>query len=358
MMAPRRDDLWTRLLAADIVTGAIPATDDAERRIPWYVRALVGIAGWIAAGFMLAFIGSAFRFVMRSNTSSFVTGLLMIVGAYALFRMTRRHAFTSQFAVAISLAGQVLVWMGVEPELRDSHLEWLAVIAFHAAAALLLPHFVLRVWNAGAAAMASAFLLLTSGAYFLSIGLLSAATAAVWLHEFTWPRAHSLVRAIGYGFTLALVLIQSTVFFAPSHLHALVGDEIVSWVPQWVGWLLPGLVLMAVVWRLHARHGATLGDRNTIVAIAGAAAVTAASFKAPGIATGLTLALLGYSNANKSLVGLGLVALLSYLSAYYYLLESTLLMKSVILAVTGSVLLVVRFAMMHQLFPSPELRRA
>jgi uncharacterized membrane protein len=83
-----------------------------------------------------------------------------------------------------------------------------------------------------------------------------------------------------------------------------------------------------------------------------AALVTAASFKAPGIATGLTLVLLGYANANRSLVGLGLVALLSYLSAYYYLLESTLLMKSLTLAVTGVVLIAARSVAWTLLFPA------
>lgn len=358
MKAASRAELWDQLLAARLVRGATPPPDDdAGTRVLWYIRAMIGIAGWIAAGFLLGFIGILFDWVIDSSIASIIVGLLLIAGAYALFRWAETHAFASQVAVAVSFAGQVLVWIGIEPDLSEQA-EWLLIAAFQAALAVVLPNFVLRVWCAGAAAIATAIALFASGAYFLSIGLLAAATALSWLNEFTWPRVNSLVRAIGFGLTLALILVQATAFATETVHGFLMRDEVLSWVPRWMGWLLPGVVLIAVVWQLYLRHGKTAEDKNMIIALLGAAVITAASFKAPGIATGLMLVLLGYSNANKSLVGLGLVALLSYLSAYYYLLESTLLMKSLILAITGAVLLAVRFVVMTQLFPEHEVGHA
>jgi hypothetical protein len=359
MTTASRAEIWNRLVAAHIVTGTVPPPGDEEAlQVPWYVRALTGIAGWIAAGFLLGFIGVALDFI-DSNTSSIIAGLVLIAAAYGLLRNVARHAFGSQFAIAMSLAGQGLVWMGIEPDLRPPHVDWLIIAAFQAALAVVLPNFVLRVWCAGAAALATAMLLLASGAYFLSIGVLAAATALVWLYEFTWPRVNSVLRAIGYGLTLALVVLQATVFFVASVDGWLLYkvDALLGWAPQWLGWLLPGIVLVAVVWRLHARRGEDFEEKNTLVALFAAALVTAASFKAPGIATGLTLVLLGYANANRSLVGLGLLALLSYLSAYYYLLESTLLMKSLTLALTGAVLIGVRF-MLTWLFPARTMSHA
>jgi uncharacterized membrane protein len=202
--------------------------------------------------------------------------------------------------------------------------------------------------------------LLAAGAYFLSIGLIAAATAFVWLSEFTWPRLNTVLRATGYGLTLALIVLQATIFFVASAdawmLHKM--ESLLGWAPRWLGWVVPGVVLVAVVWRLLARRGADLGEKRSVIAVVAAALVVAASFKAPGIATGLTLVLLGYANANRSLVGLGLIALLSYLSAYYYLLETTLLMKSLTLAATGAVLLGVRFIAIRLLFPSRTMIRA
>jgi hypothetical protein len=202
--------------------------------------------------------------------------------------------------------------------------------------------------------------LFAAGVYFLSIGVIAAATALVWQSEFAWPRANARIRAIGYGLTLALVVLQATVFFISSAdawmAHKL--DAVLGWAPPWLGWLLPGVVLVAVVWQLHARNGSAINEKSAVVAVLAAALVTAASFKAPGIATGLMLVLLGYSHANRSLVGLGLIALLSYLSAYYYLLETTLLMKSLTLAVTGAVLIGVRFIALNLLFPARDVSRA
>jgi hypothetical protein len=360
MNADSRAELWNRLVVAHIVTGAVPPRgDDESIQVPWYVRALTGIAGWIAAGFLLAFIG-VFLGSFDSNTTQIIAGLVLIAAAYGLLLRTAKHAFASQFAIAMSLAGQALVWMGIEPDLRNSHLEWLVIAAFQAGLALVLPNFVLRVWCAGAAALAMAMFLFAAGAYFLSIGVLAAATALVWQSEFTWPRVNATIRAIGYGLTLALIVLQATIFFIASvdgwMAHRL--NRMLGWAPQWLGWLLPGVVLIAVVWQLHARKSSGDNEKNTAVAVLAAALVTAASFKAPGIATGLMLVFLGYSHANRSLVGLGLIALLSYLSAYYYLLETTLLMKSLTLAVTGAVLIGVRFIALNLLFPARDVSRA
>jgi hypothetical protein len=348
-----RAEVWDRLVAARIVAGPAPSGETGEAddsRMPWFVRALIGIAGWIAAAFLIGFISAALSFVVDDNAMSIVVGLAIIAGAYGLFRTAGGHAFASQFAVAISFAGQVLVWIGIEPGSRDAEPEWLAIAAFQAALAVVLPNFVVRVWCAGAAAMAVAILLFLSGAYFLSIGLLAAATAFVWFYEFRWPRMHSAVRAIGYGLTLSLIVVQGTAFGTHA-LYEYQRERLpLNWVPDWVGWVLPGAVLMVVVWQLFARRGVAISSTNAFIAVTAAAAVSLASFKAPGIATGLMLVLLGYSNANRSLLVLGLIALLSYLSAYYYLLETTLLMKSLILAVTGAVLLAVRWTVMMFLF--------
>jgi hypothetical protein len=155
MKTASRADIWNRLVAADIVTGQIPTHDEEAMQMPWYVRALIGIAGWIAAGFLLGFIGAALQ-LFANNTSSMIGGLVLIAAAYGLLRNAKRQAFGSQFAIAMSLAGQVLVWSGLDPNLRRPHVEWLVVAAFQAALAVVLPNFILRVWCAAAAAMAAA----------------------------------------------------------------------------------------------------------------------------------------------------------------------------------------------------------
>jgi uncharacterized membrane protein len=103
---------------------------------------------------------------------------------------------------------------------------------------------------------------------------------------------------------------------------------------------------------LLKRTAWALREPRTVVAlIAGAAVIGAASIKAPGIAGGLTIAVLGFANGNRMLVGLGVAALLLYVSSYYYLLDATLLLKSGVLVATGVALLAARWLVLNVVMP-------
>ena len=83
---------------------------------------------------------------------------------------------------------------------------------------------------------------------------------------------------------------------------------------------------------------------------AGAAIVAAASLKVTGLPPALVILLLGFANGNRVLAGFGVLALLAYLSQYYYSLEITLLEKSAVLIATGIALLVLRL-LLQRLWP-------
>jgi len=119
--------------------------------------------------------------------------------------------------------------------------------------------------------------------------------------------------------------------------------------PRW-----PAALLVAVAGCLLARAGDGLRRPRALAALAAAAAVGALSVEAPGIATGLMIVLLGYAAANRVLAGIGLAALVFYLSAYYYTLEESLLYKSAVLAATGLVLLASRWLMLRFVLPETD----
>jgi uncharacterized membrane protein len=62
---------------------------------------------------------------------------------------------------------------------------------------------------------------------------------------------------------------------------------------------------------------------------------------------------LGYANANRVLAGFGILALIGYLSYYYYSLQATLLEKSALLAAAGIALLLARCALLRA-WPAQE----
>jgi uncharacterized membrane protein len=161
-----------------------------------------------------------------------------------------------------------------------------------------------------------------------------------------------LWRPIGYG--LALALVQNEV------LHFFSRDILELWNHAETGWLmrhaaiistsLATLTFLWVVKRLLDREKILLSNPVAQVAIVAALLLGMLSFVAQGMATALLILLLGFATGNRVLMGLGLIALGGFISHYYYQLNNTLLFKSLVLALSGTVLLAVRFAL-QKYFP-------
>jgi len=216
-----------------------------------------------------------------------------------------------------------------------------------------MPNFIHRTVSAYAAGLAFAYACEAAGLHFVSGGVVAAAVAVVWLNEARFGRLHAVVTPIGYGLTLAFMQIEGAALLGHS-MAMLFGSRIVHGAWPWAGEALVAAALAVSVWVLLQRAGWTLWALKTLLALIAILAVGAASFKAPGIAGGLMIALLGFSNGNRVLVGLGIVALLGYVSGYYYLLDVTLLVKSGVLLATGAVLLAARWLVLNVVLPEAQ----
>lgn len=95
-----RPTLWGKLRGAALVDGDMPATRlDAA---PWYVRAMIGIGGWLAALFLIASIAAGLAFVVRSAATAIASGALICAVAVMLLRIRGEQAFLAQFALALA----------------------------------------------------------------------------------------------------------------------------------------------------------------------------------------------------------------------------------------------------------------
>jgi uncharacterized membrane protein len=119
---------------------------------------------------------------------------------------------------------------------------------------------------------------------------------------------------------------------------------------EWLGHAASLAVLIVAVVVLLRREGLALDSGQGRVGLAAALILGAASFKAPAVGPAVAILVVGYANGNRVLAGLGILALLGYLSHYYYSLQTTLLFKSGLLAATGIALLAARF-MLHRWWP-------
>lgn len=349
-----REQLWQSLQEQALVEGELPPIDAAAS--PWYVRVMLGVAGWIGAMFLLGFVAAGFASILRSGSASLVVGALGCAAAYAILRAAREHDFAVQFGLAVSLAGQSVFIVGLFNLFKyDSAALHLSVLALEVLLAALVPNSLHRLLCSAAAAAALWLALGRVGAQGLTVGLLAAGMALVWLEPRCWLGAGALWRPVGYGLALALVPIQSSQMFG---LHGIMfwlksnGSDWWGRHGAQAGTLLVTLVLLWSVSRLLAQQQLAAGSRAGLAALLAALLLGALSLVAPGLATALLIALLGFACASRVLLGWGLFALLAFVSHYYYQLQTTLLVKSMVLAASGVALLALRLAW-HRILPLP-----
>lgn len=334
---------WERLRGAGLATGEMPATGDTAA--PWYVRVMVGVAGWIAAGFLLGFVGAALAFVVRSGPASVTAGLLLCAAAIAMLLVLSRQEFFAQVALATSLAGQALVVAGLMQMFpRDDAAVYVVIAGFECALAVLAPYSVHRTWSAFAAALAVFLALHEWRATALFPGLAAAGFVALQDAETRFIAHASLWRATSAGVALVLLAV------APASL-VLDGGWLIGQGPPkggltWTGYgtLLAGVVLAATAGSLVARNGVALSSRAGVAAVVGSLALAAAAWPVPGVVAGIVVTVVAFAAGRMAMTGLGLVTMAAALSYYYYSLEAPLLTKAASLLAAGAVLIVARYA--------------
>jgi hypothetical protein len=142
-------ELWEGLRSEALVEGERPEARPPVS--PWYVRAMLGVAGWIGALFLLGFLGSALAFLFDDSGFALAIGVGCCAGAFALFRFFAAKDFAEQFALAVSLVGQVLLIVGFNAFLEaGSPSFYLAIAAAEAGLALAVPISCTGCWRPAA----------------------------------------------------------------------------------------------------------------------------------------------------------------------------------------------------------------
>jgi hypothetical protein len=349
MNAAAREALWQRLRAAGVVAGELPA--QGAPPVPWYVRAMVGTAAWIAAIFLIGAILALIAGVFRSGGAMLAIGASLCAIAIAVMRAGAHNLFVAQFAFAVSLAGQGMFIAGVFSGAsfgfggRDvDALRFLVVAAAETGLVLLAPAYVHRTLCAlsAAAAFGAALVVWRIGELYPPIVALAFALLA--LHATRDGERVALWSPVVAGLALALLAGIAGLIFASS-LDGLGARLIRTGLPPWLGHAATTLVFAAVV-ALLLRGARVSGGSGAGIAIwLAAGTVAAAAWFVSGLLAAGILLLVAFAVGHEVLIGLGVIALLGTLSRYYYGLEATLLIKSAALAATGVALFAARYGM-------------
>jgi hypothetical protein len=315
-------ELMDALRERGVIKTEVPALDAAGSDRPWFIALLQGIAGWLAGVFLLVFVGIL---IEPDSTASIATcGIILLGSAWGLYYADRNAVFLDQFALALSIAGQIALAWAIIKDARNAALVSALLLVLQCAVFVVMPNKVAR----------------TLAALFASI-------AWVYLIRF-WLRPAGGDR-----------------FFADDGLyHApLLGGASVP-----VGWMVTWLPLVFGTWWLVRREavwmarGAAKFARPALTGMLlglsfGGIVTEPLSLFALGveqlgvpfslwslfpllsIALAVYAAHTAFRVGSSGLVGVAIFAALVHLSRFYYLYGTTLLWKSVLMLFIGVALL-------------------
>lgn len=323
----------------------------AAAHVPWWLMLLQTLAAWVASVLVLSSFMLPLAVLGEHALVRAIAGVSLCALAVGLFR--RDRLFTGQMALAFSLAGQALVVSATGSgwgAFFDEDRLW-AVGGFAVAAAMMWPPSnalhrslcaLLMAFHAGALIGEGEGVGLRLGVY--GVGL-AAGVAALWLSRAQWSatRKGSQLAALARGGAVAALALPGVVGVAGDDVWRFVitgGAPFVAQIDALsVG---AGLLLVAVVGRLTV---ATEG-RMRWGALAAALVLAVASQPAPGLLVAASLALACFHGGHRGFAALALAAAVAYVGEYYYRLDTTLLMKSALMAISGGLLLALRHALL------------
>ncbi len=313
-----------------------PPATEAESR---WVLALQMAGGWLAALFLLLFLGAGTAPFIHSAGGWLAIGLILTVLAGFGLRIAK-STLPRQFLLVISLVGQLAVIIGIsdwKSGLREH--AGLLIAAFEALVFLAVPWAPHRL-IAGSIAL---FALSASGfrnLFDLRAGAMLPFTIGYWL--FACALAHTETRWRGLraapllAMLLAALLVNvmgycTSTLFRPLDFNPAFAGRADTWGLA----LVAGIALLAVGGEIWQGWRAALAG----LLLAGALALT---WRAPGIAVGLAVMFYGFRRGHHWMLWLGGLLALVATNRFYYDLQLDLLIKSGMLVGSGILLLATR----------------
>lgn len=349
-MNEARKQLWAELSQQQLTHGDMPALE--TEYVPWYIALMQGFAGWIAALFMLGFVGSIFGWLFRfdNEVSLISVGLICCTGAYLLFRTRTGSVFFGQVGLAVSLCGQMMVAWGLFDWLpiRDA-LPFFLLAVFQILLTLVMPNFIHRLLTGWFALIALFWGLDLLGLFGLGAAICSVLFVLVWINDRSWKGFQPVWEPVGYSLALALVQFNGHLILGNPLLDRFdeQSDSIWWHLSPWLAMAMVGLSTILLLQDIIKQYGVSLSSLIGRLILIGGVLIFISGQISTGVSSALLILLVGFAYQRQVLTALGLVALLSFVSWYYYNLATTLLIKSFILMGTGVALLLIRLGVRY-----------
>ncbi|MDR2709915.1 MAG: DUF4401 domain-containing protein [Burkholderiales bacterium] len=345
------ETLWQTLSVAGLVQNDMPdnPTKACSSDLPWFVKAMVGTGAWISSLFFLLFVALFMGNLFNSEVARATFGVIACALAAFCFRKNIASVFLEQLFFVLALLGNALVlsvifsFSGSDVTYNSTAL--LLAALFEALILAAIPYQPNRLLSA------LGILLSLRGAVFfwgvaglfmpLCLAMLAIALHIQWRRPRLWPM-------VALALCLAPFLEVEPRRYGGMPCNNLL--DFLREIPLW--WWQMALIAawLGVVYALLKRVTVKPLSLKNIGVWLLAFILAAGTWPAPLALFALAVLLLGFSQRDKLIEGIGVLQLLWSVGYYYYALQDTLLFKSLTLSALGAALLLL-YAISHFLLP-------
>ncbi|MEO8385393.1 MAG: DUF4401 domain-containing protein [Betaproteobacteria bacterium] len=305
----------------------------AESASPWYTRVLMGFMGWLGGLFVLGFFGVIIASFFDNGAMMMIIAIGLFAGSFAMYRAMPSSDFGTQFALAASICAQVVATLAVAKLVgyngNGYGIAWfvgLMQVALVIAMPNGLHRLISTLFSVGAFYFAAEKGLLVPALDVVLVAVLI--LAARMESTLVVLGRRQLVDPVINGLSIALLLrgAAHVSFFGETHWFPFAMQTAVVFSVALVAWAVLNTARLASVPRSAA--------------ILAAIVYGAVTWRAPGLIASVLVLLVAFASGRRALTAFSLVALVAYLSTYYYQMHLTLATKSMVLGLSGACLLV------------------
>ena len=335
MSAPTSlESLVDTLRVRGVIAAEAPPSPEESGHRPWFVALMLGLAGWFAGIFLLAFIGLTFE--LKSGVAILVIGLVLLVSAWALYYTDRKAVFLDQLALALSIAGQCAVaWYFLEDV--ESGLS--------VSATLLMLQLVVLVVMPNKTARTLAALFATIAWVYLMRFVVRGGEFDDMFDDFGRYRRHPESVSV----LIAWLLTWVPMLYAASWLIQRESTWMAHGLRVFARPILTGLLLALSLGGLASEPFVKLAFGMESV---GVQMSWLALFPLLSIALAMFSAWCAFRLRSHGLLGFAVFAALMHLSRFYYLYGTSLMWKSMIMLCLGALMVGVGVLIQKRLVPS------
>lgn len=318
--------------------------DYQNKKTPLIIQVLIFFGALLSASFFLGFL--ALSGILSSQGAILFFGVMFTLLGLAIPYISKQEATTEPFALSAIILGHILVAVGLETWITFSFdsILWTAFfleLLFFAVSESPIQKFL--SWVAANASLMALLAVnnLIEGFNFLVI--LNAIPMTLMLLKEPELITTSFRKFNRWYVILLSAFATSLIIILMFSVNANFDRYAIDGVP-W-HWILSSLVLAGLtLWTLFEtlKKFDDIKQANTIVWIVALALLP--MLKAPGIIAGILLLLLGMYSNFKVFAALGILAIFFFTGMFYYNLMTSLLIKSLLMMVSGSIFLAIGLA--------------